>query len=62
MEWNFPVTPGTPITVRLYFANQYSGTSTPGTRVFDVSLDGTEVLTDEDLVALHGHQVGFLSP
>jgi hypothetical protein len=44
-DWNFPVKTGASLTVRLYFANQYSGTSQPGQRVFDVAIDGTTVLT-----------------
>ncbi len=60
MEWNFPVTAGTPLTVRLYLANQYGGTSGVGQRVFDVWLDGTEVLPDNDMVASYGHQVGHV--
>jgi len=54
MQWSFPVTAGTPIQVRLYFANRYSGTSTVGTRVFNVSLDGTQVLNNFDIVAAAG--------
>ena len=36
-DWNFPVTPGDHVTIRLYFANQYDGTSQPGQRVFNVA-------------------------
>ncbi|WP_262500245.1 malectin [Phycicoccus endophyticus] len=57
MQWHFPVTAGTPVEVRLYMANQYSGTSSVGSRVFDVDLEGTRVLDDEDLVADVGHNV-----
>ena len=35
-DWNFPVTPGDHVTVRLYFANQYDGTAQAGQRVFNV--------------------------
>ncbi|WP_432476747.1 malectin domain-containing carbohydrate-binding protein [Nocardioides sp. GXQ0305] len=51
MEWNFPVDPGLPLQVRLYFANGYSGTSQVGQRVFDVAVDGTTVLDNYDIVA-----------
>lgn len=51
LEWNFPVAAGVPLQVRLYFANGYSGTSQPGQRVFDVSLDGQTVLHNYDIVA-----------
>ncbi len=60
MEWNFPVTAGTPLTVRLYLGNQCTCTDNVGERVFDVSLDGTEVLSDVDMVAAHGHRVGYV--
>ena len=51
MEWSFPVAPGTPVEVRLYFANQYDGTANVGGRVFDVSVEGNKVLDDYDIVA-----------
>ncbi|MCB0907395.1 MAG: hypothetical protein KDB63_09795 [Nocardioidaceae bacterium] len=60
MHWNFPVPAGTPLQVRLFFANQYSGTSTAGSRVFDVSVDGSTVLPSFDIVAAGGHQVGLM--
>ena len=58
MQWSFPVAGGTPIEVRLFFANQYDGTADPGQRVFDVSIDGAPVLDDYDIVADVGHGVG----
>ena len=51
MQWNFPVAAGTPVEVRLYFANTYSGTANPGQRVFDVSVEGGLVLDNYDIVA-----------
>ena len=30
--------------MRLYFANRYAGTASPGQRVFDVEIDGVTVL------------------
>jgi PKD repeat protein len=54
MQWAFPVTAGVPIEVRLFFANRYSGTSQVGQRVFNVSLEGTEVLHNFDIVAAAG--------
>ncbi len=58
MQWSFPVPAGENIEVRLYFANQYSGTSQVGQRVFNVTLDGTPVLTNYDIVADVGNEVG----
>jgi Malectin domain/PKD domain len=59
-NWTFPVTAGTPIEVRLYFANRYTGTSQVGQRVFDVSLDGTVVQDHYDIVADTGDQTGTM--
>ena len=50
MQWNFPVNNGE-YEVRLYFAETYSGTGSPGQRVFDVSIEGNIVLDDYDVVA-----------
>ncbi len=60
MQWNFPVDAGTAIQVRLYLADSYTGTSQPGQRVFDVTLDGTLVLNHEDLTNDVGWHVGTM--
>ncbi|PWU46308.1 hypothetical protein DLE60_18690 [Micromonospora globispora] len=60
MRWQFPVPAGTEIQVRLYLANRYDGTSAPGSRVFDVALDGVTVLDDLDLSGTVGHDVGTM--
>ncbi|MFZ0324089.1 MAG: malectin domain-containing carbohydrate-binding protein [Actinomycetes bacterium] len=60
MQWNFPVTSGTPLTVRLYFANQCGCTASVGARVFDVAIDGSTKLSNFDMVALKGDRVGFV--
>ncbi|MEU8188459.1 malectin domain-containing carbohydrate-binding protein [Micromonospora carbonacea] len=60
MQWDFPVPAGTEVTVRLYLANRYAGTGTPGKRVFDVTLDGTLVLNDLDLAVTPGHDIGTM--
>ena len=60
MQWSFPVTAGMPIEVRLYFANNYSGTSQVGQRVFDVSLDGTPSSTTTTSSADAGDQTGTM--
>lgn len=44
--------------VRLYMGNGFSGTSAPGQRVFDVSVEGQAFLNDVDLSDQFGHQVG----
>jgi hypothetical protein len=60
MSWQFPVPAGTEVEVRLYLANRYDGTAAAGSRVFDVSLDGTVVLDDLDLSGTVGHNVGTM--
>jgi uncharacterized protein YjdB len=41
MQWSFPVSNGTLVEVRLYFAELWSGITGSGQRVFDVSVEGT---------------------
>ena len=41
MLWQFPVDPETEIEVRLYFAELYSQITSPGQRVFDISMEGS---------------------
>ncbi len=60
MSWSFPATSGLPLQVRLFFANRYTGTSSEGSRVFDVDLDGTRVLNHFDIVAAAGDQTGMM--
>ncbi|MDJ0788590.1 MAG: putative Ig domain-containing protein [Myxococcota bacterium] len=57
--YGFPVGAGD-YEVRLYLANGFNGTSEPGERIFDILLEGqtTPQLTDIDLSAQFGHQVG----
>ena len=56
MSYNFTVAPGQH-RVRLHFAELYSGIQGPGERVFDVNIEGQEVLSDYDVYA----EVGFLT-
>lgn len=60
MDWDFPVTAGKQVEVRLYMSNRYSGTSQPGQRLFNVSIDGTQVLTNWDNVAQAGDNTGTM--
>jgi PKD repeat protein len=60
MTWSFPVPSGTPVQVRLYFANRYDGTAQAGQRVFNVGIDDTAFLTDFDIAAAVGHNVGTM--
>jgi PKD repeat protein len=60
LNWEFPVTAGTPISVRLYLADRCGCTSLPGQRSFDVSLDGNLVIDNLDLTATHGSGVATM--
>ncbi len=56
--YGVPVPAGTQVYVRLFLGNGYPGTSEPGQRVFDVSIDGEVVAGDLDLSDAYGHEVG----
>ncbi len=61
MQWDFPAANGLPLEVRLYFANGYAGTASPGQRVFDVNIEGNTVRsTNYDIVADVGDSVGTM--
>jgi hypothetical protein len=60
MLWQFPVDEGTPVEVRLYLMNGFSGTSQPGQRIFDIQLDGDTVVDGLDLSAEAGHEVATM--
>jgi PKD repeat protein len=59
MIWNFPVASGT-YTVRLYFAETYSGCWQVGCRVFDVYANGNLALDHEDVYADVGKNTGVV--
>lgn len=58
MKWSFPVTAGTPVAVRLYFAERYW--SSVGQRKFDVAIDGATVLSSFDILAATGRNRGTM--
>ncbi|MFK7923067.1 MAG: malectin domain-containing carbohydrate-binding protein [Bacteroidia bacterium] len=60
MEYTFDVQNAGNYIVRLYFRDGYSGTSTPGSRVFTVVVDGNSYaeLVDVDLSGDFGFQIG----
>ena len=60
MNWAFPAEAGKPLKVRLYFANRCTCTSAVGSRSFDVSIDGTKVLDNYDIVQSAGDQKGTM--
>ena len=55
--YDIPVPAGTQVYVRLFLGNNYGPTSTVGTRVFDISIDGVLVEDDLDLIVEYGHQL-----
>ena len=56
LAFHLPVPTTAPLTVRVYFANRYPGTSQVGQRVFDIDLDGVRVRDAYDIVARAGDQ------
>lgn len=57
MLWTFNVPDGDYF-VRLYMGNGFDGTSTAGTRVFDISIEGNLVQNDIDLITEFGDDNG----
>ncbi|MFD1568729.1 malectin domain-containing carbohydrate-binding protein [Halolamina litorea] len=60
MTWTFSVDAGQTVEVRLYMANSFTGTSEPGDRQFNVSIEGQQVLSQYDPVADAGHATGVM--
>ena len=62
MQWSFPVNAGTLVEVRLYFAELWSGITSSGQRVFDVSVEGTvpAEFTDIDAFGRNGALGAFM--
>ncbi len=60
MQWDFPIATAGTYEVHLFFMNNYGGTSTVGSRVFNVELEGSMVLPNYDIVADAGHKVGTM--
>lgn len=62
MEYKFPVTTGTQIEVRLYFAELFNGITAPGQRLFDVALEGVvpASMVDIDAFATAGAAGAFM--
>jgi PKD repeat protein len=60
LTYSFPVAQPGNYQIRLYMGNSFVGTSEPGERIFDVTLEGVvlPLLNDIDLSGTYGHQVG----
>lgn len=59
LMYTLPVADGT-YTVRLHFAEVFSGAASPGTRVFNVELEGATVLSNYDIAADVGYRVAVI--
>ncbi|MCW5517432.1 putative Ig domain-containing protein [Muriicola sp. Z0-33] len=57
MEWTFGLPNGNYL-VRLYMGNGHGPTGTPGTRVYDISIEGQLVEDNLDLITTFGDQLG----
>lgn len=60
MQWSFPVPEGIPVEVRLYLAERTWSHNEPGSRVFDILVDGEVVADDFDAAALVGYNTGVM--
>jgi malectin (di-glucose binding ER protein) len=60
MTWSFPVPAGRNVRVRLYLSDRCFCTINPGDRVYDVTIDGTNVLNDWDPNVAVGHNTGTM--
>ena len=60
MKWFFSLPNPGVYEVRLFFANGFNGTSQPGERVFNVEIEGSPVLSNYDVAADVGHQIGTM--
>ena len=58
MTWEFDVPADSEVEVRLYLASQCACTNEPGTRQYNVSVEGDQVLTEYDPVQDVGHANG----
>ncbi len=59
MMWTFNTGNGN-FLVNLFMANGAGGTQQPGTRLFNVLMEGVQVITNKDLSAEYGHKVGAM--
>jgi hypothetical protein len=50
MTWEFDVTSGSEVEVRLYVGNSFTGADTDGDRQYNVGIEGDQVLTEYDPV------------
>ncbi|HEU0102625.1 MAG TPA: malectin domain-containing carbohydrate-binding protein [Mycobacteriales bacterium] len=60
LRWRFPVPAGTSVDVRVYLANRCTCAEAPGSRVFDIAVDGVTAFDDLDVYATAGDQTGTM--
>jgi hypothetical protein len=58
MTWEFDVTQGSEVEVRLYMGNSFTGADTDGDRQYNVGIEGQQVLTEYDPVQDVGDDTG----
>ena len=60
MQWEFPTDDGATYEVRLYFHDGWDGTSAVGDRVFNVSVEDQQVLSNFDVIDTYGDQTAAM--
>jgi hypothetical protein len=60
MTWEFDVSAGAEVEVRLYLSNQFTGADTEGDRQYNVGVEGEQVLTQYDPVQDVGDDTGTM--
>jgi hypothetical protein len=58
MTWEFDVTAGSEVEIRLYMGNSFTGADTDGDRQYNVDVEGDQVLTEYDPVQDVGDDTG----
>jgi len=59
MRWTFPVPSGAAVEVRLHLAERTWSHNQPGSRVFDIAIDGATVASGFDAAAAVGYNTGL---
>uniref|UniRef100_UPI000475A53D T9SS type A sorting domain-containing protein n=1 Tax=Flexithrix dorotheae TaxID=70993 RepID=UPI000475A53D len=62
MEWEFPVSGGTQVKVKIFLIELFNGVTGPGQRVFDIALEGVvpSAMDDIDMFARAGAKKAFM--
>ena len=60
MEFNFPVDSGKNIEVRVYVSDRCTCTTDPGTRVYNIDVEGEQAFSNVDMNDDPGHDIGTM--